>query len=378
MAVNCGEPASTCFCSSMNAGPRVGDGFDLALTELASDGGSRFLLEVGSERGAALAAELETRPASEPDLAAAEAVLAQAEARIGRRLELAGLKQLLAQHYDDPHWDEVAKRCLTCANCTLVCPTCFCTAVDDVSDLTGAQAERRRRWDSCFTLDFSYIHGGSVRTSAGARYRQWLTHKLGTWQDQFGTSGCVGCGRCITWCPVGIDITAEVAALASAAGATGGDTMIENFEKTLAAHAFFKDMPPAQLGTIVGCAANVRFAAGELIFREGDPADTFYILRKGKVAVEITIPGRGQVTIDTADGDEVLGWSWLFAPYRAHFDVRAMTVVQALGLDGACLRGKFEKDTALGYELMRRFAPVLIQRLEATRLQLLDLYGVRP
>ena len=154
--------------------------------------------------------------------------------------------------------------------------------------------------------------------------------------------------------------------------------MIENFEKTLAAHAFFKDMPPAQLATIVGCAANVRFAAGELIFREGDPADTFYILRKGKVAVEITIPGRGQVTIDTADGDEVLGWSWLFAPYRAHFDVRALTVVQALGLDGACLRGKFEKDTALGYELMRRFAPVLIQRLEATRLQLLDLYGVRP
>jgi CRP-like cAMP-binding protein len=154
--------------------------------------------------------------------------------------------------------------------------------------------------------------------------------------------------------------------------------MIENFEKTLAAHAFFKDMPAAQLGTIVGCAANVKFAAGELIFREGDPADTFYILRKGKVAVEITIPGRGQVTIDTADGDEVLGWSWLFPPYRAHFDVRALTVVQALALDGACLRGKFERDTALGYELMRRFAPVLIQRLEATRLQLLDIYAVRP
>jgi ferredoxin len=218
VAVNCSEPASTCFCSSMNAGPRVEAGFDLALTELTGDGDPRFLLEAGSERGATLAAELETRPASEPDLAAAEAVLARAEARIGRRLELAGLKQLLAQSYDDPHWEEVAKRCLTCTNCTLVCPTCFCTAVDDVSDLTGSQAERRRRWDSCFTLDFSYIHGGSVRTSASARYRQWLTHKLGTWQDQFGESGCVGCGRCITWCPVGIDITAEVAALASAAG----------------------------------------------------------------------------------------------------------------------------------------------------------------
>jgi CRP/FNR family cyclic AMP-dependent transcriptional regulator len=154
--------------------------------------------------------------------------------------------------------------------------------------------------------------------------------------------------------------------------------MIESFEKTLAAHPFFVGMPPGQLATLVGCAANVRFAPGELIFREGGPADTFYVLRKGTVAVEITVPGQGQVTIETAEGDEVLGWSWLFPPYRAHFDARALNVVRALALDGACLRGKFESDPALGYELMRRFAPVLIQRLEATRLQLLDLYAVHP
>ena len=122
---------------------------------------------------------------------------------------------------EHPRWDSVAQRCLACGNCTMVCPTCFCTTVEDVTDLTGDHAERWRQWDSCFSLEFSYVHGGAVRTEIGARYRQWITHKLSTWIDQFGTSGCVGCGRCITWCPVGIDITAEVAAI-KAAGTRGG------------------------------------------------------------------------------------------------------------------------------------------------------------
>ena len=117
------------------------------------------------------------------------------------------------------YWAEIASRCLTCANCTMVCPTCFCTSVTDTTDLTGDHAERWQTWASCFDVEFSYLHGGSVRTSARSRYRQWLTHKLGTWHDQFGESGCVGCGRCIAWCPAGIDITAEVRALA-AQGAT--------------------------------------------------------------------------------------------------------------------------------------------------------------
>jgi formate hydrogenlyase subunit 6/NADH:ubiquinone oxidoreductase subunit I len=139
--------------------------------------------------------------------------VANAAAQMGRVMDTSDIKELLYRNYEHPRWDNVAGRCLTCANCTNVCPTCFCTTVEDVTDLTGQQAERRRRWDSCFTMDFSYIHGGSIRASTKSRYRQWMTHKLATWIDQFGTSGCVGCGRCITWCPVGIDITEEVAAI---------------------------------------------------------------------------------------------------------------------------------------------------------------------
>ena len=128
---------------------------------------------------------------------------------IKRRMNTSVIRELLYNNLENPHWDEVATRCLNCANCTMVCPTCFCTTVQDVTDLTGKHAERWRKWDSCFSTEFSYIHGGSIRTSAKSRYRQWLVHKLASWHDQFGTSGCVGCGRCITWCPVGIDITEE-------------------------------------------------------------------------------------------------------------------------------------------------------------------------
>jgi sulfhydrogenase subunit beta (sulfur reductase) len=212
VAVNCGEPAATCFCVSMDAGPRAGDGYDLALTEIL-DGKHRFLVEAGSSAGAEVLAELTSRPAQSVDVAAADAVVDSAAARMGRKLENPDIRDLLVDGLEHPRWDEVAERCLTCGNCTMVCPTCFCSSVEDATDLTGAETERTRVWDSCFSLDYSYIHGGSVRTSARSRYRQWLTHKLGTWHDQFDTSGCVGCGRCITWCPVGIDITEEVAGL---------------------------------------------------------------------------------------------------------------------------------------------------------------------
>ncbi len=132
---------------------------------------------------------------------------------MGRKLETTGLKELLYRNLEHPRWDEVASRCLTCGNCTMVCPTCFCATFEDTSDLDGSSAERWRHWDSCFTVDHSYLHGGSVRKSGRSRYRQWMTHKLATWWDQFDTSGCVGCGRCITWCPVGIDITEEARAI---------------------------------------------------------------------------------------------------------------------------------------------------------------------
>jgi ferredoxin len=213
VAVNCSQAGGTCFCVSMDAGPKVEAGFDLALTELTEEGSHLFVLEVGSIAGADLVKDLPRRPATEEEIAAADRVVARTRDQMGRTLETNGLKELLHANANHPRWEEVAERCLTCGNCTNVCPTCFCTTTDDTTDISGTISERVRRWDSCFTLDFSYIHGGSVRNSARSRYRQWMTHKLAHWIDQFGSSGCVGCGRCITWCPVGIDITEEAAAI---------------------------------------------------------------------------------------------------------------------------------------------------------------------
>jgi ferredoxin len=211
IAVNCGHAGKTCFCVSMDSGPRARTGYDLALTELIGESRHDFLVEVGSARGAALAAQLSLAPATERDVDDAEMIVSKTAASMGRELKTAGLKDLLQGNPGHPQWDDVAARCLSCANCTFVCPTCFCHTEEDVTDLDGLRAERRQRWDSCFTMDFSHLTGGSVRPDVRARYRQWLTHKLANWIDQFGESGCVGCGRCITWCPAGIDITAEVA-----------------------------------------------------------------------------------------------------------------------------------------------------------------------
>ncbi|MFZ1680974.1 MAG: 4Fe-4S dicluster domain-containing protein, partial [Rhizobiaceae bacterium] len=156
------------------------------------------------------------RAAKTEELDQARAGIKSAATSQVRAVNTDGLAALLKTRAEHRQWDDVAARCLNCANCTMVCPTCFCTTVEDASALDGASSERVQRWDSCFTGSFSYMHGGSVRPSGRARYRQWLTHKLSTWHDQFGMSGCVGCGRCITWCPVGIDITAEAAALRGA------------------------------------------------------------------------------------------------------------------------------------------------------------------
>ncbi len=213
IAAQCAAPGGTCFCASMGTGPAARRGFDLALTEIVDPGRHYFLVEVGSERGAHLLRETPISAAPSEEIARAGQILQQAAAHMGRSLDTAGIKELLYRNYEHPRWEEVSERCLACANCTLVCPTCFCVTVEDFTDLTGEHAERRRKWDSCFTSDFSYIHGGSVHSSGKARYRHWLTHKLASWIDQFGSSGCVGCGRCITWCPVGIDITEEVRAI---------------------------------------------------------------------------------------------------------------------------------------------------------------------
>ena len=213
VAVNCTEPAPTCFCDSLGTGPGVSEGYDIALTEVIDGDRHIFLAEAGSAEGSDVLSRLTDREALDEELVNAHRMVVRAADHMGRYLDTDGLKEVLQSNLENPYWDEIAKRCLSCTNCTLVCPTCFCSSIEDHLSLDGSEAERIRTWDSCFTLEFSYVNGGPVRPSTGPRYRQWLTHKLASWQDQFGSIGCVGCGRCITWCPVGIDITKEAAVI---------------------------------------------------------------------------------------------------------------------------------------------------------------------
>lgn len=225
VAVNCTASASTCFCVSSGCGPEVGEGADVVVTELAEAGDDRVLLEGRSRQGERLVQQLRSdrsRAAGPGDLAAAAARVAEAAGTQRDTIETSALRNLLVSQPEHPRWNEVADRCLGCGNCAMLCPTCFCSDVVDTTDLTGAVAERRRRWDSCFTLDHSMLGGSPVRPDHRSQYRQWLTHKFDTWHDQFGTSGCVGCGRCITWCPVGIDVRDELEALVSSPRSTGG------------------------------------------------------------------------------------------------------------------------------------------------------------
>ncbi|HVJ94302.1 MAG TPA: 4Fe-4S dicluster domain-containing protein [Labilithrix sp.] len=222
LAVQCGSPSGTCFCVSMGTGPRAKAGFDLAATEVLAPE-HIFIVEVGTEAGRTILERVCSRAATTDEEQAAEDVVNVATTRMGRTMDQTDIRDLLMSNLEHPRWDDVAERCLGCANCVLACPTCFCTSVEDTSDISGNEATRTRRWDACFTMDFAYLHGDGVRPSLRARYRQWLTHKVATWHDQFGMSGCVGCGRCITWCPVGIDITEEVAAIRREPGKVGHD-----------------------------------------------------------------------------------------------------------------------------------------------------------
>jgi sulfhydrogenase subunit beta (sulfur reductase) len=215
VAVNCARSAGTCFCASMKTGPRAADGYDLVLTEVIDANRHLFVVEAGSDAGMNVLKDVPHKEAKKAEVDAADKAVSYTASHMKRKLDTRGLPDLLKQNFDNAHWQTVGARCLTCGNCTLVCPTCFCMNVQDSTDLTGATAERCRAWDSCFTVDFAYIHGGSLRASTMSRYRQWMMHKLAYWPEQFGTFGCVGCGRCITWCPVGIDITEEARAIRS-------------------------------------------------------------------------------------------------------------------------------------------------------------------
>ncbi len=222
VTVNCAKPGGTCFCTSMGSGPAADSGYDLALTELNDDRGHRFLVEVGSDSGSELVAALTTKQATAADIDSAGRQADDAAEAISKSIDTTGLREQLYDSLDSPYWEKIGARCLACTNCTMVCPTCFCTNVQDVSDLAGNSAERIQIWDSCFNAEFSGLHGGSVRQSIHSRYRQWMTHKLASWEDQFDTLGCVGCGRCITWCPVGIDITEEANTIRKRAGQLAG------------------------------------------------------------------------------------------------------------------------------------------------------------
>ncbi|CAN5272308.1 4Fe-4S dicluster domain-containing protein [soil metagenome] len=253
IGVECEHPAGTCFCASMGTGPHIAKNsstgaavapakvpvgeagriplslagsnesrrdalqitYDLVLTELDDS----FVVRSGSAAGMQILNRLQLNLASSSEVQLAQERVDAAAAAMGRTLDSNGLQRLLHENQEHPRWDEVAVRCLSCTNCTLVCPTCFCSSVEEVSDLTGDHVDRTRRWDSCFNPEFAQVHGGNFRPSTRGRYRQWLTHKFASWFDQFDVSGCVGCGRCITWCPVGIDVTEEISAIRATNGA---------------------------------------------------------------------------------------------------------------------------------------------------------------
>jgi sulfhydrogenase subunit beta (sulfur reductase) len=209
LAVNCLHPNSTCFCASMGTGPRHSSGFDLCLTEMDEV----FLMEAGSELGLSLLVRRDFELPTAFLQTAANKAMEQAAGQMGRKMDTSDLPGLLTKHLDAERWDQVAKRCLSCASCTQVCPTCFCWDATDQTDVLGQKTRRERLWDSCFNPNYSYVFGGNTRPTIRSRYRQWLTHKLGQWKTQFDVLGCVGCGRCITWCPAGIDLTEEVDAI---------------------------------------------------------------------------------------------------------------------------------------------------------------------
>jgi sulfhydrogenase subunit beta (sulfur reductase) len=229
IAVNCTRPGGTCFCDSMGTGPKAVDGFDVAMTEL----GSGFVVEAGSENGMWLLEKLPLRDPSSAELELADLKMELAREHMGRALDTRDIVALLDKSIEHPRWDQVAGRCLSCGNCTMVCPTCFCSTLTDSSDLSSGRATRTRRWESCFTHQFSCTTMGPHRHTIRGRYRHWMRHKLGTWWKQFGTSGCVGCGRCITWCPVGIDLTKEAAAIrGSQPGTVQGPVSLKESEVT--------------------------------------------------------------------------------------------------------------------------------------------------
>ena len=323
VAVNCTTASSTCFCTSMGTGPEARGGYDLVMTEV-DDG---FVVRAGSAEGADLIARLPVRAADAGLVVEASDAVARVAAAMGDPVPTAGLHDRLLAQWDSTHWVEIADRCLACANCTLVCPTCFCSSVVQRSDLDGKVSASDRVWDSCFTVGFAKVAGGNFRTRYRDRYRQWLTHKFATWIDQFGTFGCVGCGRCIAWCPVGIDVRAELMAIAPPlatraetapvlpVAATPGDYVTG---RVIAKRAETADVTTLVLGDL-----DPAFLAGHpgqfaMVTLPAFPPLPISISRFGRDTIELTIRAAGPATaalVGLSTGDQIglrgpLGTSW--------------------------------------------------------------------
>jgi NAD(P)H-flavin reductase/NAD-dependent dihydropyrimidine dehydrogenase PreA subunit len=301
VAVQCTTAASTCFCTSMGTGPEVTTGHDVLLTEL--DAG--FLIDAGTPAGQALLDRLPLRPATSAEQYGAAATVATIRARIGDPVTAEGLHERLVAQLDHPRWAQVAERCITCGNCTLACPTCFCSTLSQATDLTGSQAVTTRIWDSCFSPGFAKVAGGSFRARPRDRYRQWLTHKFATWVDQFGTSGCVGCGRCITWCPVGIDVRDELNAIAPAVPLSPEVSLVEPVAATpndfVTARVVNSRNETADTTTLTLTGVDPAFSHGStgqfaMVAIPGFPPLPISISRFLPDGIELTIRGAGPAT----------------------------------------------------------------------------------
>jgi NAD(P)H-flavin reductase/NAD-dependent dihydropyrimidine dehydrogenase PreA subunit len=320
VAVQCTRAGSTCFCASMGSGPEVTAGHDIVLTEL-DDG---YVAAAGSDEGARILSQLGLEAATGAQTASAGAGVAAARAAQGRPVVVEGLRDRLMDQLDNPRWAEVADRCLACSNCTMVCPTCFCTSVGLDSDLDGVTTRTERRWDSCFTGDFARVAGGNFRPRRQDRYRQWLTHKFATWVDQFGTSGCVGCGRCITWCPVGIDVREELAAIAPP------------YPGTLAELPVIAGAPGAYVTAGV---RSVRHETGDTSTLQLVPADDGLLAARPGQFVMVEQPGFPPFPISVSRVADGALWLTIRAAGPATAAVIAATPGTQLGLRGPLGRG---------------------------------------
>ena len=323
VAVNCTTSASTCFCTSMGTGPEVRGGYDLVLTEL--DEG--FVVRAGTPEGADLIARLPLRGADAGQMFRAAEEVGKVAATIGDPVPTAGLHDRLLAQFDSPQWAKVAERCLSCANCTMVCPTCFCSSVTQRSDLDGGVSTSDRVWDFCFTAGFAKVAGGNFRSRPRDRYRQWLTHKFATWVDQFGTFGCVGCGRCIAWCPVGIDIREELLAVApplaarpeparpQAIAATPGSFATA---RIVSVRSETEDVTTLTVGDVDPAFLAGEFGQFAMVAVPAFPPLPISISRFGRDTIDLTIRAAGPATaaiIGMGPRDEIglrgpLGTSW--------------------------------------------------------------------